>query len=87
MLNSNELVELLYGYLETEAEISSDSLMTTLKDMERDNLLKYMEVYVNSEDNYLAVDILPDPNNKHIGYVVDIHNNKVRNITARDLTL
>ena len=87
MLNSNELVELLYGYLETEAEISGDSLMATLRDMERDNLLKYMEVYVNSEDNYLAVDILPDPNNKYIGYVVDIHNNKVRNITARDLTL
>lgn len=87
MLNSNELVELLYGYLETEAEINGDSLMTTLKDMERDNLLKYMEVYVNSEDNYLAVDILPDPNNKYIGYVVSMHNNKVINISARDLTI
>ena len=87
MLNSNELVEMLYGYLETEVEINSNSLMTTLRDMERNNLLKYMEVFVCSEENYLAVDILPDPNNKYIGYVVDIHNNKVTNISARDLTL
>jgi hypothetical protein len=87
MLNSNELVEMLYDYLETEVEINSNSLMTTLRDMERNNLLKYMEVFVCSEDNYLAVDILPDPNNKYIGYTVSIHNNKVENITARDLTL
>ena len=87
MLNSNELVELLYGYLETEAEISGDSLMRTLRDMERNNLLKYMEVFVCSEENLLSIDILPDPNNKYIGYVVDLHNNKVMNITARDLTI
>lgn len=87
MINSNELIEVLYDYLETEVEINSNSLMTTLRDMERNNLLKYMEVYVCSEDNYLAVDILPDPNNKYIGYVVDIHNNKVTNISARDLTI
>ena len=87
MINSNELVEVLYDYLETEVEINSNSLMTTLRDMERNNLLKYMEVFVCSEDNYLAVDILPDPNNKYIGYVVDIHNNKVTNISARDLTI
>ena len=87
MINSNELIEVLYDYLETEVEINSNSLMTTLRDMERNNLLKYMEVFVCSEDNYLAVDILPDPNNKYIGYVVDIHNNKVTNISARDLTI
>lgn len=87
MLESNELVEVLYDYLEAEVEINSNSLMTTLKDMERNNLLKYMEVYVCSEDNFLAVDILPDPNNKYIGYTVSIHNNIVMNITARDLTI
>ena len=87
MLNSNELVEMLYYYLETEVEINSNSLMTTLRDMERNNLLKYMEVFVCSEENLLSVDILPDPNNKYIGYVVDLHNNKVINITARDLTI
>ena len=87
MLNSNELVEMLYDYLETEVEINSNSLMTTLRDMERNNLLKYMEVFVCSEENLLSVDILPDPNNKYIGYVVDLHNNKVINITARDLTI
>ena len=87
MLNSNELVEMLYDYLEKEVEINSNSLMTTLRDMERNNLLKYMEVFVCSEENLLSVDILPDPNNKYIGYVVDLHNNKVINITARDLTI
>lgn len=84
MLNSYELVELLYGYLETEAEINGDSLLRTLRDMERDGYLRYIPVYESKEANYLAVDIFPDPDNKDVSFVVDIHKNRVRDIEARD---
>ena len=84
MLNSNELVEMLYGYLETEAEINSNSLLRTLRNMERNNSLRYIPVY-ECED-FLAVDIFPDPNNKDISFVVDIQNNRITNIDARDFS-
>lgn len=84
MINSNELIEVLYDYLETEVEINSNSLMTTLRDMERSNALRYIPVY-ECED-FLAVDIFPDPNNKDISFVVDIQNNRITNIDARDFS-
>ena len=77
MISAYELVDELCGHLEAGTEVNQQSLLNTLDIIKADYLIVYQS------DDFLGVDIFPDPTNKHRSFVVEIEDNKVINIEER----